>query len=147
MNDGLFSFPSPRVGGGAYRTTAYSLVTSGVWQVVKFEGISFAYSGVVVDYANGVIMAVEPGLYTLFGYAPFAANATGFRVLAIRINGGELVRQALLSVGAGGSTDVNVAGLYPLVGGEKIELWAWQNSGGALNISAAPLPLLGIAKL
>lgn len=79
-----------------------------------------------------------PGIYSLKAGGQFAAHATGFRVLSIRKNGatvlsevqqdGDTGDQNALTLGVP-ATDVLLAA------GDYVELFAYQNSGGALNLT------------
>ena len=74
----------------------------------------------------------------IFGAAEFAANGTGQRYLAIKLNGasfGALVRQGVNA--AANPTDLAVTTVYQLAVNDYVTLEVFQDSGGALNVVAA----------
>lgn len=77
------------------------------------------------------------GLYLLGAGGSWASNATGYRQLAIRLNGATLL---VITSGPPRSDGFSIQSLtttYVLAAGDEIELVAEQNSGGALNLLAA----------
>lgn len=83
------------------------------------------------------------GYYDLSLSAMFAANATGRRTLVINknsaaipvVNGIELTRNANAT-----ASSTSIGGFWPsipLVAGDVLRAWVWQNSGGALNLNEA----------
>jgi hypothetical protein len=72
------------------------------------------------------------GVYFVSAYVAYASNNTGFRHVFVRVNGGTAissdVRPAL------NSTDLTVSTIYQLNVGDYVEVFAFQNSGAALNI-------------
>jgi len=84
---------------------------------------------------------VDDGWYLLFGFAKFAANATGTRELYFL-----LTRSAVTSylqsadsrpAQASQSIIISVAAPYQLQAGDYLELAVWQNSGGGLILQDA----------
>ena len=90
---------------------------------------------------NSRIAAITDGIYLAIGQVTFVANATGTRKGIIRKN----------AAGAPGSgtawgvtvadaspasqvTSLQVVSLVPLGAGDYVELFVWQDSGGALNL-------------
>jgi len=78
------------------------------------------------------------GWYSIGGTARFAANATGYREIKVMLNGATDL--AIMRVPNSGGTDdcrVTIHTEYTLAVGDYVELYATQNSGGALNVTAA----------
>lgn len=79
------------------------------------------------------------GKYLIIGNFWYESNATGERDAWIRLNGttkiGETRQEALELTPAG--TYVIVTTIYELAVDDYVELGAWQNSGGALNVDVA----------
>ncbi|MGL4256034.1 MAG: hypothetical protein ACRCSL_06825 [Microbacterium sp.] len=85
------------------------------------------------------------GLYHVTGILVFNANTTGYRSLNVRknaagaIGSGTSLYVASEAAVNGGSTTLPVAFDAQLTSGDYIEMFGWQNSGGALNINAGGL--------
>jgi hypothetical protein len=84
---------------------------------------------------NTRVTVATTGAYLFVGSVLFAANATGLRTLALRINGGTTYLALLYfpTNGAANPLGVQVVGFGSLTAGDYIELLAYQDSGGALN--------------
>lgn len=76
------------------------------------------------------------GKYLVVGNAEFAANATGFRTLGIRLNATTIIGASRSTSPGAAGTLLNVAAVYEMAAGAYVELMAYQNSGGSLNILA-----------
>lgn len=81
------------------------------------------------------------GTYNLSGVAEFAANSTSTRRALIRLNGSTILAgDSKIACAEGGQTTyTTVATSYALVVTDYIELFVYQASGGALNVSTASL--------
>jgi hypothetical protein len=86
---------------------------------------------------TGRLTCKTAGIYLIYGTVRFAANATGFRELSIRLNGSTFVAQNLVPAPSSGACDVAIAAAYTLALTDYVELVATQTSGGALNVIAA----------
>lgn len=80
----------------------------------------------------------EDGRYLVTGIARFFANAAGDRGAEVRLNGATLVCAQMIK-GSSIAHNAAVMGIGQFVAGDYLELYVYQNSGGALNISAAEL--------
>lgn len=88
--------------------------------------------------ASDRFTAPRAGRYAIGGHVRFAAHATGQRVLYLRVNGTTYIAiDSRVSVGAGAPTDGHVATLTQLAAGDYVQLQAYQDSGGSLNVTAA----------
>lgn len=83
---------------------------------------------------SGRITAAVKGMYIIGGSVAFASNATGNRHLAIMLNGTTLIAVQGQTPEASARTNVSVVTMYPLEATHYVELVAYQNSGGALNV-------------
>ena len=100
------------------------------------------------DTGNNRYVVKTAGPFNLAGTIGYAANATGYRQVSYSINGGtaEVLNQTN-SVGASDPTICGFSGTTPyLSAGDYIELFTYQNSGGALN-AAFNLARLRITKI
>lgn len=84
---------------------------------------------------NSRMTCKTAGKYDIKGHMAFAANATGLREIAIRLNGTTLIAlDNRISVSASRVTGLTIATTYDLVVNDYVELIAFQDSGGALNV-------------
>jgi hypothetical protein len=123
------------------RQTVAQSLTSGADTAITFDTED-------VDYDNGHstttntsrYTAGTAGWYAAYGIVAFAANATGDRVVQLRINGTTLVpgRAHTLTNTVASAVYANSASwLVFLNAGDYVELIGTQISGGALNTSVA----------
>lgn len=79
------------------------------------------------------------GLYSISGHVSFAANATGARQLAIRLNGATFIGavECQASATGGEATQLSIQTEYRLAANDYVELMAKQISGGNLDVVAA----------
>jgi len=83
-----------------------------------------------------VALATKGGKYQILAAVTFAANATGTRRVAIYKNG-TIVYEIAQPATASAAHAVVVNDVISLVPGDYLELCAYQDSGGALNSTAA----------
>jgi hypothetical protein len=99
-------------------------------------------------HLNQVLTTLTDGLYIAFAAGQFAANATGFRTVALDL-GGDAGQSIASTQGAsaGGSfpTYTSVSQFKPLAAGTQVAVRADQNSGGALSFIGATLGLVRVA--
>lgn len=99
------------------------------WDTGNFHSTSSNTSRLTVPTA---------GLYDIGGSVVFAANATGMREAAIRVNGSTfIVEQGPQPPTVTDGARVQVSTQYQLAAGDYVELMAFQRSGGALNVIAS----------
>ncbi|MCC7130904.1 MAG: hypothetical protein IT297_10960 [Anaerolineae bacterium] len=94
---------------------------------------------------NERVYARRDGVYLIAAHAVWASNATGVRVIYIARNGANIAadRRAALS---GYDTAQQVSTMRYLNAGDYVTLYAFQNSGGDLNLlQAAYTPVLSVA--
>jgi hypothetical protein len=113
--------------------------TSGVNAAVTFNSERWDVGGFHSTSANtSRLTAPITGVYQITGYFGFAANATGYRRVFIKLNGGTLIAvQDVNATGAGSEAYLTINAFYRLVRGDYVELFAEQNSGGNLNSVSA----------
>lgn len=82
------------------------------------------------------ITAQTAGRYDITATVLFAPNATGGRTLAYRVNGGSDIEIASHPV-TSATVNSTLSGLVKLVlsVGDYVEIRAWHNSGGSLNVT------------
>jgi hypothetical protein len=77
------------------------------------------------------------GKYRITGHVAFASNTTGVRGLQIQLNGTTVIASNFVNPVTGASTDIGVTTEYQLALNDYVELVAYQDTGGALNVVAA----------
>jgi len=90
------------------------------------------------------------GKYLIFGTAGFLSNATGQRQLRVKLNGStQYLAVHEDTANATYSTYLEIATVYDLAVGDYVELEVIQDSGGALNLLAAPMysPEFGMIRI
>lgn len=86
---------------------------------------------------NSRLTCKTAGRYVITASAGFAANATGIRLIGIRLNGSTYIAQSVTNnVGAGQNCNMEASAVYELAVNDYLELIAYQTSGGALNVEA-----------
>lgn len=87
---------------------------------------------------NSRLTCNTAGKYLIWGIATFAGNVVGRRVLSIELNGsGTLLSYVGRWNGGGGLMGCLVMCEYDLIVTDYVELIAFQDSGGALNVNAS----------
>jgi hypothetical protein len=76
------------------------------------------------------------GLYLIHGHVRFASNNTGYRIAGIRLNGSTQIANQKTGATQGTTTVLSVSTVYLLTASDYVELVAYQDSGGALNVEA-----------
>jgi hypothetical protein len=83
---------------------------------------------------NTRLTAKTAGYYTVSGGITFASNSTGTRSVSIRKGGSTYIAAISQAASASGGTYIGVDTQFYLGANEYVELMAYQNSGGALNV-------------
>lgn len=84
------------------------------------------------------ITVPSDGWYHIWGNAVFYPNATGARVLEIRVGGSTVIGRSRMNTSSGSvSESIIVSSLYYLNKDNYVGLYAYQNSGGNLAVIAA----------
>mgnify|MGYP001576060230 FL=1 len=88
---------------------------------------------------TGRITLTTAGKYLDGAHATFADNSTGTRMVNVRLGGATNMayeaHNATTAGGAGAGSGFNVSTLYSYTAAQYVELVAYQNSGGALNVT------------
>ena len=118
--------------------TAQTL-TTGATTAVVFDGADiFDAFGMHSPTANNTrITFVVPGVYDVGGGAQFEASAVGQRAVSVRVNGATIIQSIRVDAAAAGSTILPIHTIYRFAPGDYIELTAFQNSLGDLDVQAA----------
>lgn len=88
------------------------------------------------------------GLYTVVGSVQFAGNTTGERLIQLRVNGlttYNSVNSQATNPATTGVLALQVTDDIVMVAGDYVELLAYQNSGGNLNVTPCKLSMRMVA--
>ena len=123
----------------AYNSAAISHTTTGAWQALTFNSERFDNASMHSTASNTSRFTIPTGgggKYLCGAVFEFGSNATGFREAGIEVNGTSFVAvSATVSVGAGAGTAMTITTATSLAAADYVEVMAWQNSGGALNVT------------
>lgn len=77
------------------------------------------------------------GRYTIGAAVRWASNATGYRQVFFRLNGGTVIGSIIQPAVSGATTDQVINVPYMLAVGDYVECYVVQASGGNLDVAAA----------
>ncbi len=136
-SSGRVTFNTPQA--RARRTTNLSL-SNGLPALIAFDAEDYDTDAIHDLVTNTTRLTCRTaGVYDIKAGVRFAANATGYRQVYIQRNSSSAntIGAELRNASAVGPTDLNVSTSYKLAVGDYIEVVATQDSGGALDLSAA----------
>ena len=127
--------PIPRA--KVYRTAALNFANGG-WTKVPFDTTAYDTTTMpLADLTNGRIVATVPGVYDVFAEVSMAVGANA-RTIALYKNGAHHTYGTAATAAAAGVAGISVlATSIQLNAGDYLEIYAWQNSGGVLAMSAS----------
>jgi hypothetical protein len=119
-----------------YHNTTQSIPNS-TFTTVTFNSELFDTDGVHSTTVNtSRLTCVTTGKYLVTANIAFAANATGYRRILLRANAAtDLAEDIRSNVGGSLHTICSLQSQIGLTAGDYIEILAWQDSGGALNVT------------
>lgn len=117
-----------------YRAAAQSIPNASETKV-GFDTVGFDDAG-GWDSANSRYVIRTSGKYAVKALVTYLANGSNSREIRIKINGTTRVRIQKLTNGSGYDTGVLGARNFNLNAGDYIEVFAYQDSGGALGLEA-----------
>lgn len=127
------------------RNSANISLTTSTWGLVTFDQElkdTYAMHSTVTNTSRVTIPTGAAGSYRITANMSFASNATGYRIVGIKVNANGNVANGTMVVAehktavSGDRTTINASTEYELSVGDVVEVFAWQNSGGALNLEA-----------
>lgn len=125
------------IGARVYNNAAITL-TTGVPAALTFNTERFDSGSIHSTSVNTSRLTLPvAGSYLVTGHGSFVSNATGVRNLDIRLNGATVIASQLLPAASGIITTVSISTIYQFAANDYIELVAFQNSGGNLDINTA----------
>jgi len=127
------------VGARVYNSGALT-ITNNTLTALTFDSERFDTDTIHSTASNtSRLTATTAGKYAISGHIEWAANATGHRLIAIRLNGTTSlasIRRNAISGGAA-TEQQSIATIYELAVNDYVELHVLQTSGGNLNVNAA----------
>lgn len=127
------AFPSCRV-----RHSLAQNATSGAFQVLSFDTEDFDTDTMHDTVTNNQrITFTTAGKYRVIGQIAWASNGTGYREATIRRNGSTDIGMNRILPPSAAVCAQTVTAIYNMGAGDYVELYARQNSGSTLAISAA----------
>jgi hypothetical protein len=125
------------IGARVYNSAAIS-VNNATATALTFNSERYDTDSIHSTSANtSRLTCTRAGKYVIVGHVAFASNATGLRTVSIRLNGSATIIAAQNAVPiSGDETIFSIATIYDLAVGDYVELYAYQSSGGALNVTA-----------
>lgn len=125
----------------ACNSAAFTHNSTGNWLAITFDSTRYDDRPAAYSEQHSVSTNISrltcriAGVYIISGSAGFAANATGTRGLGVRLNEGTyLAIVQVPNAGSGSGTDLTITTQCKLAVNHCVELMAYQNSGGNLNI-------------
>lgn len=128
----------PYIGARAYKNSGAQSINNATATAISLDAEtndSDAFHNNATNNSRLTVPTGKAGLYAISGVVQFASNAAGYRQLQIQLNGATILSSFVV---APTTTVTSVLGetKYYLNDGDYIELLAYQNSGGALNVNA-----------
>lgn len=121
-------------------TTVQAAFTSGTFTAVQFDTtVSDTWSGHSNVTNNSRYTAPMSGTYWVRAATRWANNVTGNRSLGFRVSGTNIAYAQTQEPAATGTdtTLIECTSILPVTAGQYIEVFAAQDSGGSLSLSAA----------
>lgn len=85
---------------------------------------------------NSRLTCKTAGKYRITANVQFASNATGYREVFFLVNGTTAIADIIQDANASFATTMSLSTTYELAVNDYVEVRVYQNSGGALNVSA-----------
>lgn len=118
-----------------WRSSAIS-VANETRQAIAWNAQAYESSGMFDTGAATRLIALRNGIYLVQSKMAWASNSTGRRGNGYRVNGAGLDYDMQLTA-ANASSKQNGADMVMLEAGDYVEVYGYQSSGGALNMSGA----------
>jgi len=123
---GVMAFPSAALSIPNSTETAVGL-NSETYDTSTFHDTSTNNSRLTVP-------AGKAGYYRIWGNLAFVTNATGLRSIRIKKNTSTDLVDCQITSNSGYGTRLSTSTTVSLAVADYVEMYAWQNSGGALNV-------------
>ncbi|MDA8440497.1 MAG: hypothetical protein M0Z51_16785 [Propionibacterium sp.] len=136
---------SPRVYGRVTQPSATAGAGSGVNYQIPWAALdaNSTHASMWTPAAPTRLIVPVDGFYQICGSAGWEANATGWRVLVVKLNGASYIVEDNRPPIGSGPTMATISTAAWLAAGSYLELQTWQNSGStiATAVDAAPMSM------
>lgn len=124
-------------GAQVYNSTDLTCTTA-VDKLLTFDSERYDNDGIHSTSSNTSRLTCQTaGVYLISLNIAFASNSSGRRQGYIQLNGATLIAVDDRTAVNGAATRLNITKIYSLSAGDYLEAYAYQNSGGNLNVSAS----------
>jgi len=135
--DFTWSTPSISFVGVSVKATTNQSISNSTFTAVTWDSEYYdtnTFHSTSSNTSRFTIPAGKAGYYAIIGRLDYAANATGNRRIAVYKNG-VLIQGSVFVAPAGGFEISNaIQTILSLAVSDYVEIYAWQNSGGALDL-------------
>jgi len=123
-----------------YNSAAFSHTSSGNFLAVTYNSERKDTDTMHSTSSNtSRLTATTVGFYAAGGTCEFAANSTGIRSVAVRVNGTTYVGGVNRTTAAAGNVEqLECTTAYQLAATDYFEVMAYQSSGGTLSVASDP---------
>lgn len=112
-------------------------VTSGTPLALTFDQERYDNGNLHSTVTNtSRLTAAKDGVYIITGHIGWDGNATGYRELFIKLGGATILAHITIPTISGTVFEMSISSVYHLSATNYVELYAGQNSGGALNVQS-----------
>lgn len=139
LTDATGAFAAVLDGCRVYNSANVSLANG--FNTVTFDSERYDDGGLHSTSSNtSRITIARTGKYYISGSAAMAGSALGAqRILRVQLNGVTFIAsQEIVTLGGASQPELTVGTVYKLTAGDYVELVAFQDTGGALNLLALP---------
>lgn len=147
--DGVAQGPA-KPGCRVYNTAAIS-VPHATPTRLTFNAERFDNDGLYdLAFPFGALICRTPGSYLIFGHVLWASGGGAVRSLRLRLDSSDdIAEDTRPPLGGGLFTSQRISTFWPLTDTELVDLWAYQDSGGALTVVAsyASSPEFGMVRV
>ncbi len=125
----------------AYKSTAFTVSSSGVETAVTLDSERFDNAGVHSTVSNTTRFVVPTGgggKYICTGSTSWsqASGAGTYRAVSLRVGGSVRIAQMNTSPSTSHGADGTIVAVYALAAADYLEMCVTQDSGGALNVNS-----------
>lgn len=143
--NGNLDFLASPPSASAFRNTAQA-ITNATWTTINFDQEEWDSGGLHSTSSNPSRFTISTsGKYVVIAYVAFAFNGSGRRGTLFRVNGGGTDRNpTLLNPTTTGTANFGLTNstVMSFSAGDYLEVFAWQDSGGSLNVPNANMQLV-----
>lgn len=120
----------------AYKSATSQSLTTATYAAVTFDAEAWDNNAIHSTASNtSRMVAPQAGKYRVTATIAFEGNTTGYRAINFRVNGDTNQRFGSQTANpVNGATLLTTSTELNLAANDYVEVWAFQNSGGALNV-------------